>query len=124
VATLIDLPWVFPFFFLNRTHAYSLSKECGNAAKTIKMVGIYPAALFIHCSLVQGARQVQLEFNTSSFFDEEILVLLTKHVTDTHRTSDFIALKVEIEDDLVPISKVAENQHTLSSKVCLPTFPL
>ena len=87
------------------------------------MVAIYPASLFIHCSLVQGARQVQLEFNTSSFLDEEILVLLTRHVTDTHRTSDFIALKVEIEEDFIPISKVVESQHTLSSMVCLPTLP-
>ena len=79
---------------------------------------------FSLCSLVQGARQVQLEFNTNSFFDEEIWVLLTRHVTDTHRTSDFIALKVEIEDDLIPISRVVENQHTLSSKVCLQTLPL
>jgi hypothetical protein len=39
-------------------------------------------------------------------------------VTDTHRTSDFIALKVAIEDELIPTSKVVENQHTLSSKVC------
>ena len=125
MAALIDLPWVFPFFFLNCTYAYQSSKECGNgAAKTIKMVAIYPAALFTLCSLVKGARQVQLEFNTSSFFDEEIWVLLTRHVTDTHRTSDFIALKVEIEDDLIPISRVVENQHILSSKVCLPALPL
>ena len=86
------------------------------------MVAIYPAALFILCSLIEGARQVQLEFNTSSLFDEEIWVLLTRHVIDTHRTSDFIALKVEIEDDLIPISSVVENQHTLSSKVCLQTL--
>jgi calpain-7 len=88
------------------------------------MVAVYPAALFTLCSLLQGARQVQLEFNTSSFSDEEIWVLLTRHVTDTHRTSDFIALKVEIEDDLIPISSIVENQHTLSFKVCLPTLPL
>jgi len=69
-------------------------------------------------SLVQGSRQVQLEFNTSSSFDQEIWVLLTRHVTDTHRTSDFSALKVEIEDDLIPISRVVESQHILSSKVC------
>jgi hypothetical protein len=87
------------------------------------MVAIYPAALFTLCSLVQGVRQVQLEFKTSSFFDEEIWVLLTRHVTDTHRTSDFIALKVDTEDDLIPISGVVENQHTLSSKVCLPESP-
>ena len=87
------------------------------------MVPIYPASLFTYCSLVQGARLVQLEFNTSSFLDEEILVLLTRHVTDTHRTSDFIALKVEIEEDFIPISKIVESQHTLSSMVCLPTLP-
>ena len=125
MVALIDLPWVSSSFFSNRTHAYQSSKECGNVAvRTIKMVVIYPTVLFNLCSLVQGARQVQLEFNTSSLFDEEIWVLLTRHVTDTHRTSDFIALKVEIEDDLIPISGVVENQHTLSSKVCFPTLPL
>ena len=88
------------------------------------MVAVYPAALLTLHSLVQGPRQVQLEFNTSSFSDEEIWVLLTRHVTNTHRTSDFVALKVEIEDDLIPISRVVENQHTLSSKVCLSTLRL
>ena len=82
------------------------------------VVFFYSAACFALCLLVQGSRQVQLEFSTSSTFDEEIWVLLTRHVTDTHRTSDFITLKVEIEDDLVPISRIVENQHILSSKVC------
>lgn len=81
------------------------------------MVVIYAAVACALCSLAQGSRQVQLEFSTSNY-DEEILVLLTRHVTDTHRTSDFIALKVEIEDDLIPITRVVENQYTLSSKVC------
>lgn len=88
------------------------------------MVAIYPAPLSTLFSLAQGARQVQLEFNTSSISDEEIWVLLTRHVTDTHRTSDFIALKVEIEDDLIPISGAVGNQHTLSSKVCLSSLSL
>ncbi|KAF8807060.1 hypothetical protein BYT27DRAFT_7242680 [Phlegmacium glaucopus] len=65
---------------------------------------------------LNGSRQVHLEFNTSSFFDQEIWVLLMRHVPDTHRISDFIALKVEIEDDLMPLSRVVENQHILSSK--------
>ena len=87
------------------------------------MVVIYAAVACALCSLAQGSRQVQLEFSTSNYFDEEILVLLTRHVTDTRRTSDFIALKVEIEDDLIPISRVVENQYTLSSKVCRrPSF--
>ena len=70
------------------------------------------------CLPLQGSRLVQLEFSTSSLFDEEIWVLLTKHVTNTHRILDFIALKVEIEDDLIPISRVVENQYILSSRVC------
>lgn len=88
------------------------------------MVVIHSAVLCILCSLIQGSRQVQLGFSTSSFFDEEIWVLLTRHVTDTRRTSDFIALKVEIEDDLIPFSRAIENQHILSCKVCCQLVPL
>ena len=94
-------------------------KRCGEVNQNGSR---YPVALLTLYSFVQGPRKIQLEFNTSSLSDEEIWVLLTRHVTDTHRTSDFIALKVETEDDLIPISRVVENQHTLSSKVCLLTF--
>ena len=96
-------------------------KRCGDDNQNGSHLSSSPFHPFF--SLVQGARQVLLEFNTGSFFDEEIWVLLTRHVTDTHRTSDFIALKVEIEDDLAPISRVVENQHTLSSKVCFADSP-
>lgn len=96
-------------------------KRCGEDNQNGSRFSSSPS----HSLLIfQGPRQIQLEFNTSSLSDEEIWVLLTRHVTDTHRTSDFIALKVEIEDDLIPISSVVENQHTLSSKVCLLTLPL
>lgn len=105
--------------FQDSIYTYQSSKECGNAvAKTINMVAIYSRVLCILYSLAQGSRQVQLEFSTSSAFNEEIWVLLTRHVTDTHRTSDFIALKVEIEDELIPISRVVGNQYILSSQVC------
>lgn len=65
----------------------------------------------------EGTRHVQIEFNRSGTPNEEIWILLTRHVVDTHRTSDFAALRVELEDDLIPTATVAENQRTLSSKV-------
>ncbi|KAH6910301.1 hypothetical protein BKA70DRAFT_1272694 [Coprinopsis sp. MPI-PUGE-AT-0042] len=32
--------------------------------------------------------------------EEEIWVLLTRHLSDTHRTEDFVALRVQLEDDV------------------------
>jgi len=64
-----------------------------------------------------GSRQLQLEFSCESTLDEEIWLLLTRHVVDTHRTSDFTALRVEVEDDLAPRGNAVENQHIISSKV-------
>ncbi len=60
---------------------------------------------------------MQIEFNRSDTPNVEIWILLTRHVVDTHRTSDFAALRVELEDDLIPTATVAENQRTLLSKV-------
>ena len=69
---------------------------------------------------------MQIEFNRSGTPNVEIWILLTRHVVDTHRTSDFAALRVELEDDLIPTATVAENQRTLLSKVnsVLIHFPL
>ncbi|KIM39736.1 hypothetical protein M413DRAFT_446644 [Hebeloma cylindrosporum] len=60
--------------------------------------------------------QLQVEFSCDSTLDEEIWLLLTRHVVDTHRTSDFTALRVEVEDDVAPRENAVENQHILSSK--------
>lgn len=38
-------------------------------------------------------------------------------MVDTHRTSDFTALRVEVEDDIAPRENAVENQQVLSSKV-------
>ena len=68
-----------------------------------------------------GTRQLQVEFSCDGSLDEEIWVLLTRHVVDTHRTSDFTALRVEVEDDVALLANAVESQYTLSSKVkCLP----
>ncbi|KDR76346.1 hypothetical protein GALMADRAFT_247750 [Galerina marginata CBS 339.88] len=63
-----------------------------------------------------GSRQAQIEFICDSMLDEEILVLLTSHVVDTRRTSDFIALRVDMEDDLTNGMDIAKNQQILSAK--------
>ncbi|KAF8150612.1 hypothetical protein B0H34DRAFT_801552 [Crassisporium funariophilum] len=56
-----------------------------------------------------GSRQLQMNFNTSGAVDGEIWVLLTRHVVDTRRDSDFIALRVEIEDDLMHGRRVGKH---------------
>ncbi|KJA22940.1 hypothetical protein HYPSUDRAFT_138453, partial [Hypholoma sublateritium FD-334 SS-4] len=64
----------------------------------------------------EGTRHLQIEFDRSDTRNEEIWILLTRHIVDTHRTSDFAALRVELEDDLIPTATIVENQRTLSSK--------
>lgn len=65
------------------------------------------------------SRQTQIEFSCSSDIDEEIWVLLTRHVVDTRRSTDFIALRVELEDDFVQATDVVESQRALSMKVII-----
>ncbi|RDB24959.1 Calpain-like protease palB/RIM13 [Hypsizygus marmoreus] len=63
-----------------------------------------------------STRQLSLKFkNTSQSPDEEIWVLLTRHVVDSSRTSDFISLKVEVEDDLKG-SAIAVDRTTIAAK--------
>ena len=57
---------------------------------------------------------LQAEFHNNSSVEDEILVLLTRHVRNTKRTSDFVALHVEVEDHLVLAS---DFQELLSSRV-------
>ncbi|KAF8905038.1 hypothetical protein CPB84DRAFT_1845125 [Gymnopilus junonius] len=63
-----------------------------------------------------ASRQTQIEFNCSSDLDEEIWVLLTRHVVDARRSTDFIALRVELEDDFAQDTDVVKNQRILSGK--------
>ncbi|KAL0072513.1 cysteine protease [Marasmius tenuissimus] len=67
--------------------------------------------------------EVRATITSKSGQDEEILVLLSRHILDTRKTSDYMALKVQLEDDEVDI--LAENHHSshaISTKVRL--FPL
>lgn len=57
---------------------------------------------------------LQANFHNDSSVEEEILILLTRHIRDTRRTSDFVALHVEVEDHLDPASDFRE---LLSSRV-------
>ncbi|KAF8199531.1 hypothetical protein BJ912DRAFT_1020136 [Pholiota molesta] len=70
----------------------------------------------------ENTRHTQIEFKCLGTSDEEIWVLLTRHIVDTHRTSDFAALRVELEDDLTAATTIAENQRSLSSKICSSSY--
>lgn len=63
-----------------------------------------------------STRQLILRFTKSNpEVEEEIWVLLTRHVKDSSRTSDFISLKIEVEDELQSISSVVD-QTTIAAK--------
>ncbi|KAJ7736872.1 hypothetical protein B0H16DRAFT_1572895 [Mycena metata] len=48
----------------------------------------------------RSTRHLRLTFdNASNGGENEVWVLLTRHVADTRRTSDFISLRVQLEDD-------------------------
>ncbi|KAF5375558.1 hypothetical protein D9615_009157 [Tricholomella constricta] len=53
--------------------------------------------------------------------EQEIWLLLTRHVTDSSRTSDFISLKVEVEDELRSASHVVD-QTMIASKMRTKVF--
>ena len=59
-------------------------------------------------------RHAQIEFSCDGDSDAEIWVLLTRHVVDTRRTSDFASLWVEVEDDVILGTTTVESQRTLS----------
>lgn len=48
--------------------------------------------------------------------DQEIWVLLTRHLADTHRTEDFIALRVQLEDHIKGALSISQQAHCV--KVC------
>ncbi|KAH9481424.1 Calpain-like protease palB/RIM13 [Psilocybe cubensis] len=61
------------------------------------------------------SRQAYIEFSNSGTQDEEVWILLTRHVVNTHQTSEFIALRVEVEDQNKELN-VSENQRLLLTK--------
>ncbi|KAF4614242.1 hypothetical protein D9613_007736 [Agrocybe pediades] len=63
-----------------------------------------------------GLRQIQMAFTRTGLADEEIWVLLTRHVVDSHRDSDFIALQVELDDELSQSTKAVDIQSNLSAR--------
>ncbi|KAJ7725649.1 hypothetical protein DFH07DRAFT_758588, partial [Mycena maculata] len=71
-----------------------------------------------HCadSLTGSTRHLRLKFaNTSRDAEEEVWILLTRHVTDTRRTSDFVSLMVQLEDNFAG-SAVPGDQRKIATK--------
>ncbi|KAF8236080.1 cysteine proteinase [Tricholoma matsutake] len=63
-----------------------------------------------------STRHLYLKFENRKETSEEVWILLTRHVVDSSQTSEFISLKVEIEDELRSYSK-AVDQATIAAKV-------
>lgn len=63
------------------------------------------------------SKQFNMLFTNESQSDEEVWVLLTRHTPDTRRTQDFIALRVQVEDESQGNAPLA--QQTMRSKVRL-----
>ncbi|KAF8150505.1 hypothetical protein K438DRAFT_1865522 [Mycena galopus ATCC 62051] len=69
---------------------------------------IWPKTLTFHGTWKQtgagdqrSTRYLRLKFeNTNHTAQDEVWILLTRHVSDTRRTSDFSSLRVQLEDDL------------------------
>ncbi|KAF9524839.1 hypothetical protein CPB83DRAFT_885980 [Crepidotus variabilis] len=59
--------------------------------------------------------QLQLEFKNIEKQDQDVWVLLTRHVADTRRTSDFVAVQVGIEELVYVKETLYDDQQSLSS---------
>ncbi|KAJ7108465.1 hypothetical protein C8R43DRAFT_905383, partial [Mycena crocata] len=68
------------------------------------------------CPSTGSTRHMRLKFhNTSRNAEDEVWVLLTRHVADTRRTSDFISLRVQVEDDFAG-SADSDDQRKIATK--------
>lgn len=62
--------------------------------------------------------QVRVSVKPTGGQDEELLVLLSRHIKNTRETSDFIALKVQLEDDEVDVlDSEHADVHAISARV-------
>lgn len=121
VARATDFPWVqFSqiIVFLPLTGYYFIG--CGNETKEMKMVRTSCRCPFYYLPEWIGTRIIQIEYQNSSSTEDEVWILLTRHASDTQRTCDFIALQVEMEEDIW-LNASAQMQQSLSSKVWVLT---
>ncbi|KAJ7350713.1 hypothetical protein DFH08DRAFT_115762 [Mycena albidolilacea] len=80
---------------------------------------IWPKTLNFHGTWKQtgagdqrSTRHLRLKFdNTSDSAQDEVWILLTRHVADTRRTSDFTSLRVQLEDDLAGSAESADSRQ-------------
>jgi calpain-7 len=67
--------------------------------------------------LTGSTRHLRLKFdNTNDSVQDEVWILLTRHVADTRRTSDFTSLRVQLEDDLAGSAESADSRQ-IATKV-------
>jgi calpain-7 len=76
---------------------------------------LHPKYSIIAYQFSLASRHVRLNFNTTSLAEEEIWVLLTRHVVQTSRNLDFIALRIEIEDNILPAALLMNQLNSLST---------
>ncbi|KAG6836479.1 hypothetical protein H0H93_007648 [Arthromyces matolae] len=62
-----------------------------------------------------ATRQSIIRFTNQTIGEEEIWILLTRHINDSSRTSEYISLKVDLEDDLPARSNLFD-QTILATK--------
>lgn len=110
VLTRVLLSQTLTVVYLQRTW-----KQAGTGEQRIFFFSFFPNSLkFL---LIGSTRHLRLKFDSTSRNDEEeIWVLLTRHVVDTRRTSDFISLRVQLEDDLAG-SADSGDQRKIATKV-------
>ncbi|KAF8891859.1 hypothetical protein BD779DRAFT_1513523 [Infundibulicybe gibba] len=60
---------------------------------------IWPKTLTVH-QYAESSQQLQVEFTNLGGLGEEVWLLLTRHVSETRRISDFISLRAEVGDNI------------------------
>ena len=76
---------------------------------------LHPKYSIISYLFSLASRHVRMNFNATSLTEEEIWVLLTRHVVQTSRNLDFIALRIEIEDNILPAVLPMNQLNSLST---------
>lgn len=107
-SRILKIPWI---DVLNTFDGIYLSWDPARWQKSLVFHGMWKR----NGSTEDASRHVRLNFNTTSLAEEEIWVLLTRHVVQTSRNLDFIALRIEIEDNILPAVLPMNQLNSLST---------
>ena len=106
MAQYVSSSWVGPVdrdFFSDAIHTLH-SKVMGGYGRHYMLVSfVSNDSTLLNTLAFPASSEVRATITSKSDTDEEILVLLSRHILDTRKTSDYMALKVQLEDEEVDI---------------------